>query len=1055
MFKKIALTTLGVFNGKDSKKIVAQSESDGMIAFNYDPENFVYFRTRAITADEPNQNGDYFPEEEIKKAYKTFIGVGLYKDHNSDSVDKSIGKVVWAEYVPEGKYVECICAVDKNLDPNMAYKVKQGIVNSVSMGCSVAEVECSICGNIAHSPEELCEHMVPGRGVKGRYVNGQLAYEINRNFSFVELSLVNVPADPTARVFEVYAKAKGDGRPDVNPSDIIPVYIMPIKSLYKNKFQAKYIDKLHLSRIVNNLPFLKKLNKYLSSGELSIQDVDNSIEKTFTGIMYYAINIYNQTGKFDLNSLRDGYVKISFVDKNNIPQELEDIFSLIGIDIEKQKEINLFDFYKKYFDMFDSYIMKRFALESKDSVDYVKLFYFTNMAYQDKFFDEKNLDKLNKNTILSISKDRAKNDLEKMLDVSLAKNEDTNISSHSSDVELSDKDRVSLSRDLYSVNERSFARSLSLIFGDNIHNKELSFDKSILNYYKDKGTNIKKYFEDLVASYKHGAYGESPDVSESNEFSSQEKNIEKSIDIDTTGEFSKLLESFKSGDENKFRQNLSKLLEHAIDELDISKSKYENLSKRVNELSMLSKFPLYDKVKDIFKTLKREKLSRLYELFDKIAGKFNLDKDKYGSTDKEFLDIAIDSNSWLYRGDTLPGHYALINLLLVDGEEMLNEYRAKYSGGVYAVEPFLYKDPSEIKNISEETFEKLLESKDKNVIYYIYPQVERAFNAVKKFIDNIYRLKLDKDPKVEEILKINQVNYSKFEKWLKDHDKYKNYSNLLYPSFSKYIEEIEKENNIIMDRYNTETAYSAASIHLKNAMKIICSYLSKGEVNTSINLVDNYKINNKELDDLSREKLYFFINIACNYITEQLKYFKLKVNLPGFDSSLRSEFNIYSEYYNFIEHNIGDVSKYDDMAIRIINSSGVINTMQTQFQVAIYNKLVEIGKIDGDIKPCDWEVIDISAFKSKSSYNINYIPGKSMKDSYFEFDDGITNFKYSSKDIIPLSVQEDIINGKTDMSPEDYIYYLYYKFSTLSDIKKFAFKVASKNNKMLIKYNNN
>jgi hypothetical protein len=182
---------------------IGQSVQPSVVSFDYDPENFVYFRCRAITANTPNGNGDMFPADHLKQAYKSFIGVGLYKDHDSDSVGKSIGKVIWADYIPvkDGNdYVECVCSVDRKLDPDMARRVETGMASTVSMGCSVGEAECGICHNIARNQSELCAHMSPAGGVKGKKYGekDEIAYEINRSLLFTELSLVTVPADPSA-----------------------------------------------------------------------------------------------------------------------------------------------------------------------------------------------------------------------------------------------------------------------------------------------------------------------------------------------------------------------------------------------------------------------------------------------------------------------------------------------------------------------------------------------------------------------------------------------------------------------------------------------------------------------------------------------------------------------------------------------------------------------------------------------------------------------------------------------------------------------------------------
>lgn len=206
-FKRYAMSVISLIDTKGQKRVAFEDAADKrVVSFEYDPENYVYFRCRAISADVPNGNGDYFPTDELKKAYKSFIGVGMYKDHDSDSVDKSVGKVLWAEWVDDGKYVECYCCVDKKLDPGLARRIEMGQANTVSMGCMVGEAICSVCQNVAHNQLELCEHMIPGRGIKGKKgQDGKIAHEINKILQFTELSLVTVPADPTAHIFEVFA----------------------------------------------------------------------------------------------------------------------------------------------------------------------------------------------------------------------------------------------------------------------------------------------------------------------------------------------------------------------------------------------------------------------------------------------------------------------------------------------------------------------------------------------------------------------------------------------------------------------------------------------------------------------------------------------------------------------------------------------------------------------------------------------------------------------------------------------------------------------------------
>jgi hypothetical protein len=200
----------GTFCAQGSCPFVAED------SFAYDPENFIYYRARAITADMANGNGDRFPFLELESAYKTFRGTGVYLNHDSDSPDKSFGLVLDAvlhKPINQNAYVEILAAIDKDVaeqkHSGIVRKITNGILNSTSMGCSCAEALCSICDNRARTQLELCAHMHPESReyCKGRKnVQGSIIYEDNYGITFTEDSVVSVPADPTARMFEIFAK---------------------------------------------------------------------------------------------------------------------------------------------------------------------------------------------------------------------------------------------------------------------------------------------------------------------------------------------------------------------------------------------------------------------------------------------------------------------------------------------------------------------------------------------------------------------------------------------------------------------------------------------------------------------------------------------------------------------------------------------------------------------------------------------------------------------------------------------------------------------------------
>jgi len=142
-----------------------------------------------------NNNGDIFPEAELKKAYRKWIGRPLCKDHQSSSVDGIRGIIVDTYYDDKYKRVIGLCALDKINYPDLARKVSSGYANNVSMGTAVGKSICYECGNIAKVESDYCDH------VRNRTTYG----EINIDLSPIELSLVVTGADPQAKLRNVIA----------------------------------------------------------------------------------------------------------------------------------------------------------------------------------------------------------------------------------------------------------------------------------------------------------------------------------------------------------------------------------------------------------------------------------------------------------------------------------------------------------------------------------------------------------------------------------------------------------------------------------------------------------------------------------------------------------------------------------------------------------------------------------------------------------------------------------------------------------------------------------
>jgi hypothetical protein len=145
-----------------------------------------------------NRNLDIFPESELKKAARDWIGCPLCVDHKSDSVDGIRGIILDTYYDQRLKQVVGLCAVDKVNYPDLARKVQTGVVRYGSMGTGVETSVCSECGNKAKNANDYCTHVLQ------RTAHG----EVNVGLKPIEYSLVVQPAEPGAILLKAIASIK-------------------------------------------------------------------------------------------------------------------------------------------------------------------------------------------------------------------------------------------------------------------------------------------------------------------------------------------------------------------------------------------------------------------------------------------------------------------------------------------------------------------------------------------------------------------------------------------------------------------------------------------------------------------------------------------------------------------------------------------------------------------------------------------------------------------------------------------------------------------------------
>ena len=94
----------------------------------------LFFRAKAIKADEANSNGDYFSEEELIRAHKSFEGVPFFTNHDNQNIENARGKIVFAEWVPKEKSIYTICFVDREAFPHICRSIEEEYTTGVSMG---------------------------------------------------------------------------------------------------------------------------------------------------------------------------------------------------------------------------------------------------------------------------------------------------------------------------------------------------------------------------------------------------------------------------------------------------------------------------------------------------------------------------------------------------------------------------------------------------------------------------------------------------------------------------------------------------------------------------------------------------------------------------------------------------------------------------------------------------------------------------------------------------------------------------------------------------------
>ena len=158
-----------------------------------------------------NKNGDHFTVEELKAAAPSAAGVKINLKHGQKAQD-IVGKTESAAYEEtEGGRVVCAGKLFTGSDELAAKARKlihEDLITKVSMECSYAEGECSICGHKHVAVADRCEHL---KKSKGQQLDGKDVFEILHGVTFTGAGLLEgyEPADPKADITSMASEPDG------------------------------------------------------------------------------------------------------------------------------------------------------------------------------------------------------------------------------------------------------------------------------------------------------------------------------------------------------------------------------------------------------------------------------------------------------------------------------------------------------------------------------------------------------------------------------------------------------------------------------------------------------------------------------------------------------------------------------------------------------------------------------------------------------------------------------------------------------------------------------
>ena len=159
----------------------------------------VYIFAVRLCDDQPDRDGECFSRQALKELAPMFVGKTGILDHNW-SADNQLGRIFDAHVVEEGPVMwlkAWVYMLRSEKTAGLIREIEAGIKKEVSVGFSMAQTLCSICGESYGSRQHR----------KGQSYNGKTCVAVlTEPRDAYEFSFVAVPAQPQAGVVKAAEK---------------------------------------------------------------------------------------------------------------------------------------------------------------------------------------------------------------------------------------------------------------------------------------------------------------------------------------------------------------------------------------------------------------------------------------------------------------------------------------------------------------------------------------------------------------------------------------------------------------------------------------------------------------------------------------------------------------------------------------------------------------------------------------------------------------------------------------------------------------------------------